>query len=182
MEFTPTTIPDVILIQPQLHGDARGFFMETFQTQRYAAAGITDTFVQDNHSGSRKGILRGLHYQVRQTQAKLFRVVVGAVYDVAVDLRRSSPTFGQAVGFVLSAENHQQIWVPKGFAHGFYVLSDWAEVVYKTNDFYAPEWERSLLWNDPALEIDWPIPPGETPQLSARDSQGKLLRDCELFD
>jgi dTDP-4-dehydrorhamnose 3,5-epimerase len=182
MEFTPTAIPDVILIKPQLFGDARGFFMETFQAQRFHAAGIDAQFVQDNHSGSRQGILRGLHYQVRQTQAKLFRVVAGTVYDVAVDLRRSSATFGQAVGFVLSAENHQQIWVPQGFAHGFYVISEWAEVVYKTSDFYAPAWERTLLWNDPALGIDWPIPPGAAPLLSAKDSQGKLLRDCELFD
>jgi dTDP-4-dehydrorhamnose 3,5-epimerase len=182
MEFITTHIPDILLIKPQIFGDQRGFFMETYQAERYAAAGIPDHFVQDNQSGSRKGILRGLHYQVHQTQAKLFRVVSGSVFDVAVDLRKSSPTFGRWVGFELSAENRMQIWVPCGFAHGFYVLSDWAEVAYKTSDYYAPQWERSLLWNDPAVGVEWPIPAGETPQLSAKDAQGKLLRDCELFD
>jgi len=182
LEFTPTAIPDVILIQPQVFGDARGFFMETFQARRYAAAGIVANFVQDNHSGSRKGTLRGLHYQVRQTQGKLLRVGAGAILDVAVDLRRSSPTFGRWVSCVLSAENRQQVWVPRGFAHGFYVLSEWAELIYKTDDFYAPEWERTLLWNDPQIGVDWTIAAGETPLLSAKDAQGKPLSECELFD
>lgn len=182
MEFTPTSIPDVILIQPQIFGDMRGFFMETYQSSRYAAAGIQADFVQDNHSGSRCGILRGLHYQIRQPQAKLIRVVFGAIFDVAVDLRKSSPTFGRWVGYTLSAENHAQMWVPRGFGHGFYVMSDWAEVVYKADDLYAPEWERSLLWNDPAVGVEWPIPAGEQPQLSAKDARGSLLKDCELFD
>lgn len=182
MEFNPTAIPDVILIQPQVFGDARGFFMETFQARRYAAAGIDTHFVQDNHSGSRKGTLRGLHYQVRQTQGKLLSVVAGAVLDVAVDLRKRSPTFGRWVSCVLSSENRQQVWVPRGFAHGVYVLSEWAELLYKVDDFYAPEWERTLLWNDPQVGVDWAIPPGETPLLSGKDRQGRLLGDCELFD
>ncbi len=181
MKFIPTHIPEVILIEPQVHGDARGFFMETYQKERFAAAGIPDAFVQDNHSGSGHGILRGLHYQIQQPQGKLFRVISGMVFDVAVDIRRSSPTFGRWVGKILSSDNKLMLWVPAGFAHGFYVMSDWAEVVYKTTDFYAPQWERSLLWNDPALGIDWPAPENEPPILSAKDRQGLLLKDCELF-
>ncbi len=165
-----------------MFGDARGFFMETYQAQRFAEAGICADFVQDNHSGSRQGILRGLHYQIRQAQGKLFRVVVGEVFDVAVDIRRSSPTFGRWVGVTLSAENHRQVWVPPGFAHGFYVLSDWAEVVYKTTDYYAPQWERSLLWNDPALGIDWPLVNAQPPLLSAKDAQGLPLSQAETFE
>jgi dTDP-4-dehydrorhamnose 3,5-epimerase len=182
MQFIPTSIPDIILIQPKVFGDARGFFMEIYQSQRFAAAGLPTNFVQDNHSRSRQGTLRGLHYQIQQAQGKLVRAIVGEIYDVAVDIRRNSPTFGQWVGVTLSAENKDQLWVPVGFAHGFFVVSEFAEVVYKTTDFYAPAWERTVLWNDPALGIPWPIPEGQMPLLSPKDTQGKLLQDAELFD
>ena len=182
MNFIPLSIPDVIRIEPKVFGDERGFFMETYQARLFAEAGIPTTFVQDNHSGSRQGILRGLHYQVRQSQGKLVRVVAGAVYDVAVDLRRSSPTFGQWVAETLSTENKCQVWIPVGFAHGFYVLSEWAEVVYKATDFYTPEWERTLLWSDPDLGIDWPLVDQRSPSLSAKDSQGKPLKQADLFE
>lgn len=182
MIFTPTEIPDVIQIEPHLFGDARGFFMETYHSAKFTEGGITAQFVQDNHSRSRQGILRGLHYQIQHPQGKLFRVIVGAVYDVAVDIRRSSPTFGKWVGRMLSADNHTMLWVPAGFAHGFYTLSEWAEVVYKTTDLYAPEWERSLLWSDPDLAITWPILEGQAPVLSAKDAQGLPLKRAELFD
>jgi len=181
MEFIPTTIPDVLIIEPRVFGDSRGFFMETYQARQFAEAGIPQIFVQDNHSGSRHGILRGLHYQIHQPQGKLVRAISGEVYDVAVDLRRSSATFGRWVATCLSAQNRRQIWVPAGFAHGFYVASDWAEVVYKTTDFYAPEWERTLIWNDPQLAIDWPIPAGEAPILSTKDAQGKTMAEAETF-
>jgi dTDP-4-dehydrorhamnose 3,5-epimerase len=182
MRFLPSIIPDVILIEPQVFGDERGFFLETFQANRFAEAGIPNHFVQDNHSGSRQGALRGLHYQVRQTQGKLVRVISGEVFDVAVDLRRSSPTFGRWVGVCLSAQNKNQIWVPGGFAHGFYVVSEWAEVIYKASDFYAPQWERTLLWNDPELGIEWPLIQGQSPTISPKDAQGTPLRLAELFD
>ena len=182
MELIPTKIPDVILITPRVFGDARGFFMETFNANRFAEAGLPIDFVQDNHSGSVKGTLRGLHYQIRQAQGKLVRAAVGEIFDVAVDLRRGSPTFGQWVGEVLSADNRKQLWIPAGFAHGFYVLSEWAEFLYKTTDFYAPEWERSLLWNDPQLGIEWPIPAGHSPILSARDQVGLPLSQAELYE
>ena len=181
MLFEPTIIPDVILIKPQVHGDDRGFFMETYQAQRFGAAGLPFIYVQDNHSGSQHGSLRGLHYQVRQAQGKVIRVIVGKIYDVAVDLRRWSSTFGQWVGFELSTDNKVQLWIPPGFAHGFYVISDWAEVVYKATDYYAPEWERTLLWNDPALHITWPIPAGEEPILSPKDKLGKPLSEIEVY-
>ncbi|MBI4926294.1 MAG: dTDP-4-dehydrorhamnose 3,5-epimerase [Anaerolineae bacterium] len=181
MQFIPTSIPDVLLIKPQVFGDSRGFFMETYHQCKFAQAGISADFVQDNHSASRKGILRGLHYQIRQVQGKLVRAVAGEIFDVAVDLRRSSPTFGQWVGMLLSAESKDMLWVPPGFAHGFYVTSEWAEVVYKATDFYAPEWERCLCWNDPSIGISWPILDGQIPQLSAKDLQGRLLADCDLF-
>ncbi len=181
MNFIPTSIPDLILIEPQIFGDERGFFMETFQAAQFSEKGLPTHFVQDNHSGSRQGILRGLHFQVQQTQGKLVRVVAGEVYDVAVDLRRSSPSFGQWVGILLSAQNKRQLWVPGGFAHGFYVVSEWTEVLYKTTDFYAPQHERTLLWNDPALGISWPIPAGVQPTLSAKDQRGKPLAEVELF-
>lgn len=182
MKFIPTSIPDIILIEPRVFGDSRGFFMETYQAQKFADAGIPANFVQDNHSGSRRGTLRGLHYQIRQAQGKLVRVVAGEVYDVAVDLRRSSPTFGQWVGISLSAENKRQAWVPAGFAHGFYVTSEWAEIVYKTTDFYAPEWERTLAWNDPQINVQWPLVAGQPPVMSAKDIQGKLLTETDLFE
>lgn len=182
MKLTPTSIPDVILVEPRVFGDARGFFMETYQAKVFAEAGIQAEFVQDNHSGSQKGILRGLHYQIHQTQGKLVRVVVGEVFDVAVDLRRSSPTFGKWVGVTLSAENKCALWVPPGFAHGFYVCSDWAEFTYKATDFYAPEWERTLLWNDPQIGVNWPLVDGQLPRLSTKDAVGTLLSEAELFD
>jgi dTDP-4-dehydrorhamnose 3,5-epimerase len=182
MKFIPTTIPDVILIEPQVFGDQRGFFLETYEIRKFAEGGITESFVQDNHSGSEQGTLRGLHYQIRSTQGKLVRVIAGEVFDVAVDIRQSSPTFGQWVGAQLSAENKHQLWVPKGFAHGFYVLSDWAEVVYKVTDFYAPEWERSLLWNDPTIGVEWPLIDSQEPLLSAKDTQGASLEEADLFD
>lgn len=182
MQFRPTIIPDIIIIEPKVFGDQRGFFMETYQADRYAEAGIHANFVQDNHSGSRQGILRGLHYQIRQTQSKLVQVISGEIYDVAVDLRRKSPTFGRWVGMRLAAENRQLIWIPKGFAHGFYVLSEWAEVLYKVDDYYAPEWERTLIWNDPEIGIQWPLDLGFTPILSEKDAQGLPLSQAELFD
>jgi dTDP-4-dehydrorhamnose 3,5-epimerase len=182
MEFIPTAIPEVLLIEPKVYGDERGFFMETYQAARFADAGICVDFVQDNHSGSAQGILRGLHYQIRQPQGKLVRVVAGEVFDVAVDLRRSSPNFGRWVGQRLSASNRLQIWIPPGFAHGFYVLTGWAEVVYKATDFYAPEWERTLQWNDPEVGIVWPLLEGQPPILSEKDAQGSLLRSAETFE
>jgi dTDP-4-dehydrorhamnose 3,5-epimerase len=181
MIYKPTSIPEVILIEPRVFGDERGFFMETYRADELLAAGISTNFVQDNHSGSRGGILRGLHYQVRQSQGKLVRVVAGEIFDVAVDLRLSSPTFCQWVGLSLSAQNKHQMWIPCGFAHGFYVTSEWAEVVYKTTDYYAPQWERTLLWNDPTIGISWPLRDGETPILSPKDVQGAPLAQAELF-
>lgn len=182
MNFIPCDIPDVLIIEPKVFGDARGFFMETYQARRMAEAGISGNFVQDNQSRSARGVLRGLHYQVRQTQAKLVRVVSGSIYDVCVDLRRSSPTFKQWTGVELSAENKRQLWVPKGFAHGFYVLTESADLVYKTDDYYAPEWECTLKWDDPAVGVRWPVPAGEIPVVSAKDAQGKPLAECPLFD
>ena len=182
MEFVPTEIPVVILFRPKIHGDERGFFLETYRFDLFSKAGIEAAFVQDNHSGSEQGVLRGLHYQIQQAQGKLFRVIAGEVYDVAVDIRRNSPTFGRWVGVHLSSENKYQFWVPAGFAHGFYVLSKWAEVTYKVTDYYAPSWERSLLWNDPALGIKWPLVEGHPPVLSTKDAQGKTLSQAELFD
>ena len=156
--------------------------METYQAKSFAAAGITSQFVQDNHSGSRQGILRGMHYQIQQTQGKLVRAVVGEIFDVAVDLRRSSPTFGKWVGTTLSAQNKHQLWIPEGFAHGFYVISEWAEVLYKVTDFYAPAYERTLLWNDPTVGVQWPLVPGLEPVLSGKDVNGKLLDQAEIFN
>lgn len=182
MQFIDTGIPDVKILEPKVFGDERGFFMETFRTNEFNAACAEREFVQENHSRSKQGILRGLHYQVQQTQGKLVRVVAGSVYDVAVDLRRSSPTFGQWVGVELSAENKRQLWVPEGFAHGFYVTSEDAEFVYKCTDYYAPEYERSLKWDDPTLGIDWPLVNGESPSLSAKDEDGVLWGSAEYFD
>jgi dTDP-4-dehydrorhamnose 3,5-epimerase len=181
MKFTPTNIPDVIVIKPQIFGDARGFFFESYQDREFAEGGISATFVQDNHSGSRQGTLRGLHYQIRQPQGKLLRVIAGQVFDVAVDLRRSSPTFGKCVSAILSAENKLQFWVPPGFAHGFYVLSEWAELIYKTTDYYAPQWERTIRWNDPQLAIDWPLLDEQPPILSTKDTQGQPFSKAELY-
>lgn len=181
MRFTPTTIPEVILIEPNVFGDDRGFFMETYQFSRFREAGIDEQFVQDNHSGSIQGTLRGLHYQIKQSQGKLVRVVTGEVFDVAVDLRGSSPTFGKWVGNKLSSENKLQMWIPPGFAHGFYVISEWADMIYKATDFYAPEWDRTLLWNDPEIGIDWPLVDGAPLLISHKDAKGTPFRKAEYF-
>ena len=181
MKIIKTKISDVLILEPKVFGDDRGFFFESFNEQALLAqAGITTRVVQDNHSKSAKNVLRGLHYQIKQPQGKLVRVVVGEVFDVAVDLRRGSPSFGAWVGIHLSAENKRQFWVPPGFAHGFLVLSSAAEFLYKTTDYYAPEYERSLLWNDPELEIDWPLESG--PILSVKDQAGVRFKDAEVFD
>ena len=181
MEIEVTAIPDVLLFKPKVFGDERGFFMETFRETWFSDRGLNVNFVQDNHSASSKGVLRGLHYQVQQPQGKLVRVTAGEVFDVAVDLRRQSPTFGQSVGVILSAENRHLFWVPPGFAHGFLVLSERAEFSYKCTDYYAPEHERSLLWNDPVLGIDWPELGPEYPILSAKDRAGMRLAEAEVF-
>ncbi len=156
--------------------------METYREELFAKAGIPTNFVQDNHSGSQRGTLRGLHYQICHSQGKLLRAISGEIFDVTVDLRRRSPTFGKWVGVVLSAENKRQIWVPEGFAHGFYVISEWAEITYKVTDYYAPEYERSLKWDDPQLSIDWPLVDGQPPILSARDAKGVQLKQAELYE
>lgn len=181
MRFIPTTIPDVILIEPRVFADDRGFFLESYQKQRFAEAGIPFDFVQDNHSKSQQGVLRGLHYQIEQTQGKLVRVISGEIFDVAVDIRKSSPTFGKWVGEVLSAENKKLIWVPPGFAHGFYVTSPSAEVLYKATDYYAPQWERSIIWNDQAIQIEWHLN-GVEPILSNKDKAGTPLAEAEVFN
>ena len=181
MKVTPTAIPDLLILEPRVFGDDRGFFFESFNARRFAElTGVETAFVQDNHSRSARGVLRGLHYQIRQPQGKLVRVAAGEVWDVAVDIRRGSPSLGQWQGAYLSAENKRQLWVPEGFAHGFVVLSESAEFLYKTTDYYAPEHERCIAWNDPALAIDWRYP-GE-PVLSEKDRAGGAFRDAELFD
>lgn len=179
MNIIHTAIPDVKLLEPKVFGDERGFFMETFRDEWFRANVAERTFVQENHSKSARGVLRGLHYQTENTQGKLVRVVSGAVFDVAVDMRRDSPTFGQWVGEILSAENKRQLWVPEGFAHGFYVLSEEAEFVYKCTDYYNPAAEHSLLWNDATVGINWPLE-GE-PSLSAKDAAGKALAEAATF-
>ena len=180
MQITRLAIPDVILIEPKVFSDARGFFFESFNQRAFNAATGTDyQFVQDNHSRSSQGVLRGLHYQIQQPQGKLVRVVQGAVFDVAVDIRKSSPTFGQWVSAELSADNHHQLWVPPGFAHGFVVLSETAEFLYKTTDYYAPEYERCIVWDDAALAIDWRYQ--GAPNLSAKDAQGLSLAQADVF-
>ncbi|WP_374520642.1 dTDP-4-dehydrorhamnose 3,5-epimerase [Undibacterium squillarum] len=180
MKITPTSLPEVLVIEPQVFGDSRGFFYESFNARKFAElTGVQAEFVQDNHSKSGKNILRGLHYQIQQAQGKLVRVVSGEVFDVAVDIRKSSPNFGKWVGVNLSAENSRQLWIPPGFAHGFVVLSEQAEFLYKTTDYWAPEYERCLAWNDPEIGIDWPI--SETPLLSAKDQLGKSLSEAEVF-
>lgn len=181
MNFIETIIQDVKIIEPSVFGDERGFFMETFREDIFNQLCCNRTFVQDNHSKSSKGILRGLHYQLEQTQGKLVRVSAGQVYDVAVDMRKSSATFGQHVGVILSAENKRQLWVPEGFAHGFYVMSSSAEFVYKCTDYYAPEHEVSLLWNDPELAISWPLDNNTAPQLSQKDKDGISFSNAPSF-
>ena len=182
MQFVETSLPGVIRIEPTVHGDDRGFFMETWQARRFAENGIDAEFVQDNFSQSTKGTLRGLHYQIEQAQGKLVRVVQGEVFDIAVDLRKSSPTYGQWVGEVLSVENKHQLWVPAGFGHGFLVLSETAEFEYKCTDYYAPEFERSIRWDDPDIGIEWPFPNGQQPVLSAKDAAAPFLRDAETYE
>ena len=182
MKFTPTKLPDVILVEPDVFGDNRGFFMETWHAEKFAAGGIVAEFVQDNHSRSAQGILRGLHYQIKRPQGKLVRVLSGEVYDVAVDLRKKSETFGQWVGVHLSGENKKMLWVPPGFAHGFYVISPQADFFYKCTDFYAPEHERAIHWNDPGLAIDWPLIAGKQPVLAPKDEAAPFLNGAECYD
>lgn len=180
MIATPTALSEVLLLEPRVFGDERGFFYESFNARAFAeVTGVQREFVQDNHSRSQRGVLRGLHYQIEQPQGKLVRVTAGEVLDIAVDIRRSSPTFGKWVGVRLSADNKQQLWVPEGFAHGFVVLSEYAEFLYKTTDYYAPAHERCIRWDDPELAIDWQL--NEAPQLSAKDQAGSSLREAELF-
>ena len=181
MKIITTPISDILLIQPRVFEDERGFFLESYQKNRFAEAGINAVFVQDNHSKSYHGILRGLHYQIKQPQGKLLRVIAGEIYDVAVDIRRSSPTFGKWFGTYLSSENKHLLWVPAGFAHGFYVTSPEAELLYKSTDYYLPAWERTIAWNDPTLNISWPLP-GEPPILSAKDKEGKFFTEAEVFE
>ena len=180
MQVINTAIPDVLIFEPKVYGDSRGFFLESYNQRAFQeATGWAPAFVQDNHSGSAKGVLRGLHYQIRQPQGKLVRVTAGEVFDVVVDIRKSSPTFGRWVGATLSAENKLQVWIPPGFAHGFLVLSEFAEFLYKTTDFYAPEHERCIRWDDPAIGIEWPLE--AEPVLSSKDQQGVSLQQAQLF-
>jgi dTDP-4-dehydrorhamnose 3,5-epimerase len=182
VKLLKTDVDGVLVCEPKILGDERGYFLETWRASLFADAGLDLTFVQDNQSSSRQGVLRGLHYQIRQPQGKLVRVISGRVFDVAVDLRRSSPTFGKWTGAELSADNHRQMWVPPGCAHGFYVLSDQAEFVYKCTDYYAPEHERVVLWDDPGIGIDWPVPTHGEPLLSEKDRGGVSLAEADLFD
>lgn len=180
MQVIQTSLAGVLILEPKVFGDARGFFFESFNARRFAElTGINTPFVQDNHSRSAKGVLRGLHYQIKQPQGKLIRVIVGEVFDVAVDIRRSSPTFGKWIGNKLSCDNKLMMWIPPGFAHGFLTLSEAAEILYKTTDYYAPEYERCIIWNDPQLNIRWPL--DAKPQLSAKDAQGVPFGKAELF-
>jgi len=176
VKIIPSRIPDALIIEPDVHGDGRGFFMESWHARKYAEAGLDVPFVQDNHSCSGKGVLRGLHYQLEHPQGKLVRVVSGTVFDVAVDVRKGSPTFGEWVGIELSGDNHKQFYVPPGFAHGFCVLSDRADFMYKCTDFYAPEYEHGILWDDPDIGIDWP---GDDFRVSEKDARNRLLRDMD---
>jgi dTDP-4-dehydrorhamnose 3,5-epimerase len=181
MKFNKTPLQDVVLIEPQVFGDARGFFLETYQTEKFAAAGIDATFVQDNHSRSSQWTLRGLHFQVKHTQGKLVRVTSGSVFDVMVDLRRSSASFGKWWGVELSADNHRMLWVPAGLAHGILITSETADFLYKCTDFYSPPDERTLAWNDSKVGVQWPLPAGATPKLSAKDAFGQSLAEIETF-
>ena len=181
MKVTPTALPEVLILEPRVFGDQRGFFFESFNQKAFNdATGLDAKFVQDNHSRSAKGVLRGLHYQIQQPQGKLVRVVRGSVFDVVVDIRKSSANFGRWVGVALSDENHRQLWVPAGFAHGFLVTSDTAEFLYKTTDYYAPEFERCIAWNDPSIGVQWPLA-GDIPQLSGKDMAGMVLMDAQVF-
>ena len=182
MQFTKTTLPDIVLVEPKVFEDERGFFFESYHKRLFREQAISLEFVQDNHSRSKQGALRGLHYQIRQPQGKLVRVILGEIYDVAVDLRKSSPAFGQWMGQYLSANKKNQLYVPPGFAHGFYVVSEWAEVIYKATDYYAPQWERTLLWNDPQINVSWPLLEGKQPLLSAKDALGIPLGQAEVYE
>ena len=182
MKFLQCEIPDVILIKPNIYEDERGFFFEAYKKIEFAKSGIQHEFVQDNHSSSQNFTLRGIHYQIKHTQGKLVRAVIGEIYDVAVDLRKNSPYFGKWVSAYLSAENKQQLWIPPGFGHGFLVLSDRADVVYKATDYYDPQSDRTVLWNDPDLSIKWPIPDGVLPIISEKDATGKFLTEAEVFE
>ncbi len=179
MKVIPTRFPEVLLLEPRVFGDTRGFFLESWNEREFERTGIRARFVQDNHSRSGRGVLRGLHYQIRQPQGKLIRVVAGEIFEVAVDIRHSSPTFARWEGIRLNAESFKMLWIPSGFAHGFCVLSEFADVVYKATDYYTPEHERCILWSDPELRIDWPLL--NTPTLSAKDAAGLPLRDAEVF-
>jgi len=181
LKLIAARLPDILIIEPTLFEDERGFFLESYQKKRFAEAGIHADFVQDNHSKSYHGALRGLHYQIKQPQGKLVRVTAGEIFDVAVDIRKNSPTFGKWVGERLSAANRKMIWVPPGFAHGFLVTGAEAEVIYKATDYYAPQWERAIIWNDPTINIDWPLQI-QTPILSSKDAAGKLLAEADLFE
>jgi dTDP-4-dehydrorhamnose 3,5-epimerase len=181
LNFIPTLIPGILIIEPKVFPDERGFFLESYQKKNFSDAGIPFDFVQDNHSKSCQGVLRGLHYQIQQAQGKLVRVIAGEIYDVAVDIRRHSPTFGKWFGIHLSAENKQMLWVPPGLAHGFYVTSPEAELLYKTTDYYAPQWERTIVWNDPAINVEWPLQ-GKSPILSPKDEAGQNLADAEVYE
>lgn len=181
MNIIPTSLPEILLIEPKVFQDDRGFFLESYQKKKFQEIGIVAEFVQDNHSKSCQGTLRGLHYQIKQPQGKLVRVISGEIFDVAVDIRKTSSTYGQWVGDYLSAENKRMLWIPEGFAHGFYVTSPAAQVLYKATDYYAPEWERSILWNDPTINISWPLIDGLL-ILSTKDQMGKLLLDAEIFE
>jgi dTDP-4-dehydrorhamnose 3,5-epimerase len=181
MEFEPTEIPDVIVVHPRVFGDERGFFFESWEERKFAAAGLGMRFVQDNHSRSMRHTLRGLHYQIQQPQGKLVRVVRGEVFDVAVDMRRSSPTYGRWVGIVLSEQNRRMLWVPPGFAHGFLTLSDSADFLYRCTDFRAPAHERAVIWNDPDLQVAWPLLEGVTPLVSVKDAAAVRFRDAQTF-
>jgi dTDP-4-dehydrorhamnose 3,5-epimerase len=181
MNFTPLALEGVVLVEPRIWPDGRGFFFESWHEEKFRAAGIDARFVQDNHSRSVQGTLRGLHYQMQHAQGKLVRVTMGEVFDVVVDIRKHSPTFGQWLGVTLSAENKHMLWVPPGFAHGFYVVSDCADFLYKCTDVYAPEYERTIRWNDAALGIEWPLVDGQAPILSKKDAAGVLLADAEVY-
>ncbi|MDR1423742.1 MAG: dTDP-4-dehydrorhamnose 3,5-epimerase [Azoarcus sp.] len=182
MKVIPTELPEVLIFEPKVFGDDRGFFLECYNERIFrAATGLAVQFVQDNHSRSKRGVLRGLHYQIQQAQGKLVRAVCGRVFDVAVDLRRASPNFGRWVGVELSGENFRMLWIPPGFGHAFVVLSEWADFFYKATDFYAPEHERCVLWNDPSVGIDWPLQALGEPTLSAKDREGRLLKEAEVY-
>jgi dTDP-4-dehydrorhamnose 3,5-epimerase len=182
MNFVHTDIPEVLVIEPKVFTDQRGFFFESYQKEKFVQLGISNDFVQDNHSSSVKSTLRGLHYQLSHTQGKLVRVVIGEIFDIAVDLRKSSPFFGKWVGALLSAENKRELWIPPGFGHGFFVLSERADVIYKATDYYDPESERCIRWDDPKLAINWPIPEGELPIVSEKDMMGLSFEEAEVFE